>query len=209
MISWAIPAIVHCFKKAHFVWGVVMSIGNSSGTTGSLGAFGAPKTEQETPDFGAVDTEPVREKNARSSLKKIASDPSSAAVKTQLAQEGVSLTDESDVGPGKRFGSLEEKAYYVGTRYAYSIKTIFPSIVAYGWGFVDPGDVMVQGFEQQFNTPASRDALRVDVPIAHGGTSSSKISVSDMTVEQWLDLAKGVVESVEFENPAKYGASPT
>ncbi len=202
----------------------------------SLGAFYrdkmAPMSKEPMPAFNDIDrdllrdirtefeqgnltdnelrrmTKMVGDDDARAFLNKLASNPASSALKLELAQEGISLTDESDVGPGKRFETLEEKASYVGSRYEYTMNTIFPSIIAYGWGFVVPGEVSTQSYENQFNTPASRDALRVDVPVAHGGSSSANIGGAAMTVEQWLTLVEGLVGSVEFDPPKKSAPIP-
>jgi len=179
-----------------------MAVVKGPGQASGFGAVNRAKMPSVTPQEVRPVPDKGRDENARSFLNQLANDPASSALKMELAQEGISLTDESDVGPGKRFETLEEKASYIGTRYEYTIQTIFPSIVAYGWGFIARSDLTNQSYENQFNTPAPRDAQRVDVPVTHGGSSSANIGGAEITVEQWLDLAEGIVDSVASD-PSK------
>ena len=160
----------------------------SEQSTNRTGFLPQSKTDLTNAESGVI-ADTADASKARSFLNTLAADPKSAQLKMELAQEGISLTDESDVGPGKRFATLEEKAGYIEDRYAYTYDTIFPSIISMGWGFVVRADEM--GFEQHnvFNSPAEREALQVDVPVAYGGTSSAVITGTGITVEQWLDLA--------------------
>jgi len=170
-----------------------------SGSDRSTSRGGFPP--RSSPDLTKADSQQFADaantSNARGFLNALAADPKSSQLKMAFAQEGISLTDDSDVGPGERFATLEEKAAYIDSRYTYTIETIFPSIVAYGWGFVVRADEM--GFEQHnvFNSPAEREALQVDIPVAFGGSSSAVISGTGITVEQWMDLAES------FLPPAK------
>lgn len=81
------------------------------------GTSGA-SASQATPTSGASASQAApatstSENAARNQLRQIASEPGNSALKMRLAQEGVSLTDESDVGPGKRFDSFTDKLFYV------------------------------------------------------------------------------------------------
>lgn len=117
-------------------------------------------------------TNKVGEQDARAFLNRLASNPASRELKEKLAAEGISLTDESDVGPGERFDSLEEKANYIASKYTYTVQTIIPNIIAFGWGFVDPTDTTRQEQSQDYNNPAGRGALQVNIPKSSGGSAS-------------------------------------
>jgi len=54
------------------------------------------------------------------------------ALKLQLAQQGISLTNNSDVGAGERFGSFAEKLSYIRNMKAKLLVAIIMSMVASG-----------------------------------------------------------------------------
>lgn len=72
---------------------------------------------------------------AKNTLSQFANDPGSAGLKLQLAQEGVSLTDNSDVGPGRRFETYVEKLQFVmAKKMAYVIAMRLSMVGGGGWG---------------------------------------------------------------------------
>jgi hypothetical protein len=135
-------------------------------------------------------TNKVGEQDARAFLSRLASNPASRDLKQQLAAEGISLTDESDVGPGKRFETVEDKANYIVQKYTYTVRTIIPNIIAFGWGFVDPTDATLQDQARDNNTPAGRGALQVNTPKSSGGTASVSQNVEEPQKDgKWLTEA--------------------
>lgn len=72
------------------------------------------------------------EAQAQEEIAEIASDPGNSALKMQLAQQGISLTDNSDVGAGERFGSFAEKLGHVRDLKAKLLVAMIMSMVSSG-----------------------------------------------------------------------------
>ena len=75
------------------------------------------------------------ELQAEQEIAQIANEPGNEALIIRLAQEGVSLTDNSDVGPGKRFESFSEKLAYIrGLKVDLLTAIIMSMVSSSGWG---------------------------------------------------------------------------
>lgn len=82
--------------------------------------------------FETVD---LSEQNAKAEIAEIATEPGNSALKLQLAQEGISLTDHSDVGANKRFESFSEKLSYILQLKMTLLTAIMVSLASSGsWG---------------------------------------------------------------------------
>lgn len=99
-------------------YGMLVPAGTSGASASQATPTSGASTPQAAPASGASASQAApatssSENAARNQLRQIASEPGNSALKMRLAQEGVSLTDESDVGPGKRFDSFTDKLFYV------------------------------------------------------------------------------------------------
>ncbi len=75
------------------------------------------------------------EQQARMELEILASEPGNSALKLRLAQEGISLTDHSDVGANERFESFGEKLFHVTRLKLALLMAITMSMATSGgWG---------------------------------------------------------------------------
>lgn len=82
--------------------------------------------------FETVD---LSEQDARAELESIALEPGTSVLKLQLAQDGISLVDHSDVGANKRFESFSEKLFHVLQLKMALLTAITMSMVTSGgWG---------------------------------------------------------------------------
>ncbi len=73
--------------------------------------------------------------SAQSTLIEMANEPGSSTLKMRLAQEGVSLTDDSDVGPDKRFKTFSEKlAFVMKLKLSYLMAITMSMVSSSGWG---------------------------------------------------------------------------
>lgn len=108
---------------------------NMSGTPGATGYVkGTTSSGSITATLpGPTPTSPT-DSQARDALQDIATDSGSGTLKLQLADEGISLTDNSDVGPGKRFETYVEKLGYVMRKKLALIVAMRLSMIGGSWG---------------------------------------------------------------------------
>jgi len=66
-----------------------------------------------TNQAGQTNSVNISQNSAQQQIEQIANEPGNSALKMNLAQQGISLTDHSDVGPGKRFATFTEKLSYI------------------------------------------------------------------------------------------------
>lgn len=77
----------------------------------------------------------VSETAARQEIQQIASEPGNSSLKMTLAQQGISLTDHSDVGPGKRFETFADKlGYIMKLKTALVVSVMMSMVSSGGWG---------------------------------------------------------------------------
>jgi len=106
---------------------------------------------RSTGPSGQTNTVNISQTAAQQEIEEIASEPGSSALKMQLAQQGISLTDHSDVGPGRRFATFEEKLDYIRKlKMALLVSVMMSMASSSGWGPNESEDVTL-----------SRDALRM------------------------------------------------
>ncbi len=129
---------------------------------------------------------------SRAFLHNLANNAQTTQLKLDLAQDGINLTDDSDIGEGLRFETYSDKLIYVTNRFDFLTNLIVSSVVLPDSGFSDLFDFSEPPPDQSFNNPSIRDALAVDVPTAFGGTSSVVIGVSETTVDEWRQLLEEV-----------------
>ncbi len=135
----------------------------------------------------------VDEDWARGFLDQVASNSDNSQLKLSLANEGVSLTYDNDVGDGKRFSTLYDKALYVADKHDKMMKMmggVLSNIVGHGWGFVKLENVVNEIGDDQFNSPAIRDSLGVDVPSSYGGASTAVIGAAETAPDEARDLSE-------------------
>lgn len=100
---------------------------------------------------GQTNTVNITETAAQQEIEQIASEPGNSSLKMTLAQQGISLTDHSDVGPGRRFETFAEKLRYIRSLKTKVLISVIMSMVSTnGWGPSETEDVT-----------SARDALRV------------------------------------------------
>jgi len=103
--------------------------GGDSGSSSSGSDFG----QMVEPGSGiTVNGAPISEAQAQQEIASIANSPDSSALKLQLAQQGISLTDNSDVGPGERFESFADKLSHVREMKMKLLVAIMMSMVSSG-----------------------------------------------------------------------------
>ena len=88
-----------------------------------------------------IDGASVSEREAEREIASIAESPDSSALKMQLAQQGISLTDNSDVGSGERFESFADKLSYVREMKMKLLVAIMMSMVSSGGAPSDSEDI--------------------------------------------------------------------
>lgn len=181
----------------------------------------ANSTPQEIPNYSEVDQNLIQETRqayvagrltndelrrvsnnldedwARNFLQELASNSDNAQLKLNLAQDGISLLDTSDVGAGRRFETFSAKAAYVAKRFELMMNVITMSTVSPELNLPDTYDFTQPPPDESFNNPSKRGASQVDIPTALGGTSNVVIGVAETSVDEWRQLLEEVPEETE------------
>ena len=125
--------------------------GSITSNTNVTGNGSLRMTGNSTGPSGQTNTVNITETAAQQEIAEIASEPGNSSLKMTLAQQGISLTDHSDVGPGKRFETFAEKLRYIRKlKTKVLISVIMSMVSSNGWGPSETEDVTT-----------ARDALRV------------------------------------------------
>lgn len=140
----------------------------------------------------------VDEDWARAFLREVANNSDHAQLKLDLAQDGISLLDSSDVGEGLRFETFWEKATYVANRFELMMNIIALNAITPQLNFPDMKDLTQPDPDESFNNPSKRGASQVETPTALGGTSNVVIGIAETSVDEWRQL----LEEVPLENEA-------
>ncbi len=124
--------------------------GSIAADTNVTGNGSLQMTSNVTGPSGQTTQTNISETSARQEIEQIASEPGNSALKMSLAQQGISLTDHSDVGPGKRFATFAEKLKFIMKLKTSLLVAIMMSMASSsGWGPSANEDVT-----------SARDALR-------------------------------------------------
>lgn len=138
----------------------------------------------------------VDEDWARAFLQEVANNSDNAQLKLDLAQDGISLLDTSDVGAGRRFETFSAKAAYVANRFELMMNAITMSTVPPELSLSNTYDFSQPHPDESFNNPSKRGASQVETPNTLGGTSNIVIGIAEKSVDEWRQL----LEEVPAEN---------
>lgn len=155
------PAAYAAAVQRNPTYGMLVPVGSSGGQSASPAT--ATNSAPVSQGSGLSPTETA----ARNTLNQFANDPGSAGLKLQLAQDGVSLTDNSDVGPGRRFETFSDKLQFVmAKKVAYIIAIRLSMVGGSGWG------------------PSKTEAVKEAKAELHGRAKEGERTKSDTPSEQ-------------------------
>lgn len=116
-----------------------------SGNLSPTGAAGASPAEGTS--FSGTPPASSGEAIAQQEIASLAAAPDNTALKMNLAQQGISLTDNSDVGAGERFESFSDKLSYIRDAKAKLIVAMIMSMVSSGGSGPSGGEEINQARE--------------------------------------------------------------
>jgi len=124
-----------------------------SGNLSSAGSAGSSPSEGIT--INGAPSDSSGEAAAQQEIASIAAAPDNSALKMNLAQQGISLTDNSDVGAGKRFDSFADKLGYIQDAKAKLLVAMIMSMVSSGGSGPSGGEDINQAREALKGTKSS------------------------------------------------------
>ncbi len=184
---------------------------DATATTAPVDAFVRPTADQNriqevrraatTGKLSAEDLHQISnntdEDLAQAFLEGLSENLQSTQLKLDLGQDGISLSDHSDVGAGLRFETYSDKASHVSDRFGFLTDIVTSSILSPNANFADLFDFSEPPPDQSFNNPSIRDALAVNIPVALGGTSNVVVGLAETSADEWLQLLENIPISVE------------
>ena len=159
-----VPSSKDSVARASFSAGPDGSIDAKTELQGNANLQMSGKTTNQAGQTNSVN---ISQNSARQQIEQIAGEPGNSALKMSLAQQGISLTDHSDVGPGKRFETFSDKLRYImKLKAAVLVEVIMSMASSSGWG---PGNTK--------GVTDAREALRSGMTAS--GDDSSRTGRSD------------------------------